>query len=215
MKTIVILISGRGSNLEALLDAVASGALPVRVALVLCNRPGARGLAIAEARGVATRVIDHTRFADRESFDDALGEAIDAHSPDSIVLAGFVRILTAAFVQKYAGRMVSIHPSLLPAFPGLLTHRRALERGVRLHGCTVHFVTPELDQGPIIAQAAVPVLDADDEASLAERVLRQEHRLYPQVVRWIAEERLRLVDGRVVCDLPQDAAAALVSPLAL
>ena len=212
VKSIVIVISGRGSNMAALVDASAAEGFPVRVAAVLSNRPDAPGLAKAAARGVPTRVIDHAGFADRESFDTALAAAIDAHSPDLIVLAGFLRILTDAFVRKYDGRMVSIHPSLLPAFPGLQTHRRALERGVRVHGCTVHFVTPALDQGPIIAQAVVPVLDGDDEVSLAARVLLQEHRLYPQVVRWLAEGCMRLVDGRVVFESPQDAATALISP---
>ena len=215
VKSIVIVISGRGSNMAAIVDAVVAENFPLRVAAVLSNRPAAPGLEKAVSRGVETRVIDHRQFADREAFDAAMARAIDAFNPDFVVLAGFMRILTDAFVQRYAGRMVSIHPALLPAFPGLHTHRRALEKGVRVHGCTVHFVTPALDQGPIIAQAAVPVLDGDDETSLAARVLRQEHRLYPQVVRWIAEESVRLVDGRVVCDLPQDAATALVSPLAL
>ena len=212
VKSIVIVISGRGSNMAALVDAVAAEGLPVRVAAVLSNCPDAPGLAKAAARNVPTSVIDHTGFADRESFDTALAAAIDAHSPDLIVLAGFLRILTDAFVRKYDGRMVSIHPSLLPAFPGLQTHRRALERGVRVHGCTVHFVTPALDQGPIIAQAVVPVLDGDDAVSLAARVLLQEHRLYPQAVRWLVEGRVRLVDGRVVFDSTQDAATALISP---
>ena len=212
VKSIVIVISGRGSNMAALVDASAAEGFPVRVAAVLSNRPDAPGLVKAAARGVPTRVIDHAGFADRESFDAALAEAIDAHSPDLVVLAGFLRVLTDAFVRKYEGRMVSIHPSLLPAFTGLQTHRRALERGVRVHGCTVHFVTPALDQGPIIAQAVVSVLDGDDEVSLAARVLLQEHRLYPQVVRWLAEGCMRLVDGRVVFESPQDAATALISP---
>lgn len=215
MKAIVILISGRGSNMESLLAAVASGALPVRIAGVLSNRPDAKGLATAAAHGVPTAVVDHKQFPDREAFDAAMAAAIDRFAPDLVVLAGFMRILTEGFVRHYAGRLVNIHPSLLPSFPGLHTHRRALEAGVRIHGCTVHFVTPALDHGPVIVQAAVPVLDADDEASLAARVLAQEHQVYPQAVRWFAEDRLRLVDGRVVFDAPQDAAGTLIAPLAL
>ena len=214
VKSIVIVISGRGSNMAAIVDAVVAENFPLRVAAVLSNRLAAPGLEKAVSRGVETRVIDHRQFADREAFDAAMARAIDAFNPDFVVLAGFMRILTDAFVQRYAGRMVSIHPALLPAFPGLHTHRRALEKGVRVHGCTVHFVTPALDQGPIIAQAAVPVLDGDDEAALAARVLVQEHRIYPQVVRWLAEGRVRLVDGRVVFLGPQDGASALISPLA-
>ena len=212
MKSIVILLSGRGSNMASLLKAVADGSLPVRVAAVISNRPEAPGLATAAAAGVTTQVLDHQGFASREDYDTALAALIDTFSPDVVVLAGFMRILNAAFVQHYAGRLINIHPSLLPSFTGLHTHRRALEAGVRVHGCTVHFVTPELDQGPIIVQAAVPVLDGDDEARLAARVLVQEHRIYPLAVRWLAEGRLRLVKGRVVLDAPQSGAAALLSP---
>ena len=214
MKSIVILISGRGSNMEALLAAVASGALPVRIAGVLANRPDAQGLETAAAQGVPTGVVDHKQFADRAAFDAAMTEAIDRFAPDLVVLAGFMRILTDGFVRHYAGRLVNIHPSLLPSFPGLHTHRRALEEGVRIHGCTVHFVTPALDHGPVIVQAAVPVLDDDDEASLAARVLAQEHQVYPLAVRWFAEDRLRLIDGRVLFDARQDDCGALVAPLA-
>lgn len=213
MKSIVILISGRGSNMELLLDAAASGALPVRVAAVLSNRPQAKGLEVAAAKGVTTRVVDHQRYSRREDFDVAMAAEIDAHAPDLVVLAGFMRILSDAFVEHYAGRLLNIHPSLLPAYPGLHTHRRALEDGVRVHGCTVHFVTPTLDHGPIVIQAAVPVLDGDDEDSLAARVLVQEHQIYPLAVRWFAEGRLRLQDGRVVFSTPQAAGSALVSPL--
>ena len=212
MKSIVILISGRGSNMTALIDAAAGGAFPARVAGVLSNRPAAPGLEIAASRGIPTQVVDHARYRDREAFDAALSEAIDVWSPDLVALAGFMRILGDGFVARYAGRLINIHPSLLPAFPGLSTHRRALEAGVRLHGCTVHFVTPALDHGPIIAQAAVPVLDGDDAASLAARVLEQEHRLYRQAVRWFVEGRLSIVDGRVALDAAQDAAASLVAP---
>ena len=196
MKT-VILISGRGSNLEALIAARDGGALPVDIAAVISNRPGAAGLATAAAAGIAACCIDHKAFAGREAFDAALADCIDGFAPDLVVLAGFMRILGDEFVRRYAGRLMNIHPSLLPAFPGLHTHRRALAEGVRIHGCTVHFVTPALDHGPVIIQAAVPVLDGDDEATLAARVLRQEHRVYPQAVRWFAEDRLRLDGGCV------------------
>ena len=212
MKSIVILISGRGSNMASLIDAVADGSLPVRVAAVLANRPAAPGLEFAAARGIPTRVVDHTQYPGRDAFDAALAEAIDAWAPDLVVLAGFMRILSDGFVAHYAGRLINIHPSLLPAFPGLHTHQRALDEGVRIHGCTVHFVTPALDHGPIIAQAAVPVLDGDDAASLAARVLAQEHRVYPLAVRWFAEGRLRLVDGRVELAAGQDADGCLISP---
>ena len=212
MKSIVILISGRGSNMASLLDAAADGSLPVRVAAVLANRPAAPGLAFAAARGIPTRVVDHTHYSGREAFDAALAEAIDAWAPDLVVLAGFMRILSDGFVAHYAGRLINIHPSLLPAFPGLHTHQRALDEGVRIHGCTVHFVTPALDHGPIIVQAAVPMLDGDDAASLAARVLAQEHRVYPLAVRWFAEGRLRLVDGRVELAAGQDADGCLISP---
>lgn len=212
MKSIVILISGRGSNMVALIDAAASGALPVRVAAVLANRPDAKGLEVAAAAGVVTRVVDHRLYRDRESFDAAMAEAIDAYSPDLVVLAGFMRILSDGFVAHYEGRLINIHPSLLPSFPGLHTHQRALDDGVRVHGCTVHFVTPKLDHGPIVVQAAVPVLDGDDATVLAARVLEQEHRIYPLAVRWFAEGRLRLEDGRVRLDAPQEYASCLISP---
>ena len=198
--------------MASLLRAVADGSLPVRVAAVISNRPGAPGLATAAAAGVATRVLDHQGFASREAYDTALAAEIDALAPDIVVLAGFMRILSAAFVQHYAGRLINIHPSLLPSFTGLHTHQRALAAGVRVHGCTVHFVTPELDAGPIIVQAAVPVLDGDDEDRLAARVLAQEHRIYPLAVRWLAEGRLRLCDGRVRLVAAQCAEAALISP---
>lgn len=196
MKT-VILISGRGSNMEALIAARDGGALPVDIAAVLSNRPDAAGLATAAAAGIAACCIDHQAFAGRDAFDAALADRIDGFAPDLVVLAGFMRILGDEFVRRYAGRLMNIHPSLLPAFPGLHTHRRALAEGVRIHGCTVHFVTPALDHGPVIIQAAVPVLDGDDEATLAARVLRQEHRIYPQAVRWFAEGRLRLAGDHV------------------
>jgi phosphoribosylglycinamide formyltransferase-1 len=213
MKSIVILISGRGSNMESLLETIAVGSLPVRLAAVISNRPEAKGLETAAAQGVTTRVLDHRLFDSRESFDQALATVIDAFAPDLVLLAGFMRILSDDFVRHYAGRMINIHPSLLPSFPGLHTHRRALEEGVRVHGCTVHFVTPTLDHGPIIAQAVVPVFDDDDEARLGARVLAQEHLIYPRVVGWFAEDRLRMVDGRVRVEGAQDASPALISPL--
>jgi len=193
MKRIVILISGRGSNMQALVEA----SLPCEIAAVISNDARAAGLEFAQRAGIATRVVEHRQYGSREAFDAALAECIDACSPDLVVLAGFMRILGRSFVERYAGRMINIHPSLLPAFTGVHTHRRALEEGVRVHGCTVHFVTPELDHGPIVVQAAVPVLSGDDEASLAARVLRQEHRVFPLAVRWFLEGRLS-VDGQRV-----------------
>ncbi len=187
----MVLISGRGSNLRALLDA----GLPVSA--VISNRANAEGLAFAAARGVATRVVEHRGHATREAFDAALALEIDRLAPRLVVLAGFMRILTAGFVARYHARLLNIHPSLLPAFPGLDTHRRALAAGVKVHGCTVHFVTAELDHGPIVVQAAVPVLADDDAASLAARVLEQEHVVYPRAVRWFLDGRLQLSDGVV------------------
>ncbi len=209
MKSIVILISGRGSNMEAIVRARIPGA---RIAAVISNRPQAGGLTFAAEHGIATEVVDHTGFADRDSFDAALAQAIDRHDPDVVVMAGFMRVLTEGFVRRYEGRMINIHPSLLPAFPGLHTHRRALETGVRLHGTTVHFVTAELDSGPIVIQAAVPVLPDDTEEELAERVLVQEHRIFPQAVRWIVEERVRIEGNRAIV-LAAPAANGVVSPL--
>jgi len=212
MKNIVILISGRGSNMEALIAARDAGNLPVNIAAVISNRPDAAGLETAAKAGIATHYIDHKAFAGREAFDGALAECIDGFAPDLVVLAGFMRILTDGFVRHYEGRLINIHPSLLPSFPGLHTHRRALEEGVRIHGCTVHFVTPTLDHGPVIIQAAVPVLDGDTEASLAARILIQEHKIYPQAVRWFAEDKLTLDHGRVRLAAELVADAALVSP---
>ena len=212
MKKIVILISGRGSNMEALIAARDAGQLPVNIAAVISNRPDAAGLETAARAGITAHFIDHKAFSGRESFDAALAECIDGFAPDLVVLAGFMRILSDGFVRHYAGRLMNIHPSLLPPFPGLYTHRRALEEGVRIHGCTVHFVTPTLDHGPVIIQAAVPVLDRDDEATLAGRVLRQEHRIYPQAVRWFAEDRLRLEDGRVRLAAELADGAVLIAP---
>ena len=213
MKNIVILISGRGSNMEALIAARDAGTLPVNIAAVISNRPEARGLETAQRAGIAAHFIDHKGFASREDFDAALVECIEQFSPDLVVLAGFMRILTPAFVRRYEGRLLNIHPSLLPSFPGLHTHQRALDEGVRIHGCTVHFVTPELDHGPVVIQAAVPVIDGDDEDSLAARILVQEHRIYPQAVRWFAEGRLQLVDGKVRIAAELDAGRAFISPV--
>lgn len=209
MKRIVILISGRGSNMEALLDARPGGT----VAAVISNVPEAGGLAIARRHGVPTVVVDHRAHATRESFEQALTVELERAKPDLIALAGFMRVLTPAFVTRYANRLLNIHPSLLPAFPGLHTHRRALEAGARIHGCTVHFVTTALDHGPIVSQAAVPVLANDSEEALAARVLEQEHRIYPQAVRWYCEGRLKVMpDGRVEVKGARPAAGALVSP---
>ena len=192
MKRYVILISGRGSNMEALLGA----GLPGVCSAVISNRPDAAGLAWAAGRGITTVAIDHRGFASRGEFDAALAAEIARHTPDLVLLAGFMRILGDDFVRRFEGRLLNIHPSLLPAFPGVKTHAQALAAGVRLHGCSVHFVTPALDGGPIIAQAAVPVLAGDDEATLGRRVLVEEHLLYPRVARWFLDGRLRLVDGR-------------------
>ena len=198
MKRIVILISGRGSNMEAILRVAAAEQWPARIAAVISNKPGAAGLDTASAAGIPAVVVNHKEFGGREAFDDALAAAIDTYSPDLVVLAGFMRILTPGFVSRYFGRLINIHPSLLPSFPGLHTHQQALDAGVKFHGATVHFVTAELDHGPIIAQAVVPVLDGDDEDTLANRVLEQEHKIYPQAVRDLIEGKLVLRDGRVV-----------------
>jgi phosphoribosylglycinamide formyltransferase-1 len=191
MKHLVILISGRGSNMQAMVEA----GLPV--AAVISNRADAAGLKYAAARGIATAVVEHRNYATREAFDAALAQAIDSFHPDLVALAGFMRILTDAFVLRYQGRLLNIHPSLLPAFPGLDTHARALAAGVKQHGATVHFVTAELDHGPIVIQAAVPVLPDDDEAQLAARVLAAEHRIYPQAARWFLEGQLVIENGVV------------------
>jgi phosphoribosylglycinamide formyltransferase-1 len=204
----VILISGRGSNMEAMLAAD----LPGQCAAVISNRPEASGLAYAAGRGVATAVVDHKSYPDRAAFDAALAAEIDRHDPGLVVLAGFMRVLGDDFVRRYQGRMINIHPSLLPAFPGLKTHEAALAAGVRLHGATVHFVTPTLDCGPIIVQAAVPVLAGDTPATLAARVLEQEHLIYPRAVRWFLEGRVHLVDGRVRLDGEAPAGGTLIAP---
>jgi phosphoribosylglycinamide formyltransferase 1 len=194
---ITVLISGRGSNLGALLQAMADGTLGGAVTTVISNRADAPGLDLARAHGVPVAIVDHRAHPSREAFDLALAEVVDAGRPDLIVLAGFMRVLTDAFVQRYAGHLLNIHPSLLPAYPGLHTHRRALADGVKVHGCTVHFVTAAVDVGPIVAQAAVPVAPDDDEAALAARVLQAEHALLPAAVRWYCTDRLVVAAGQV------------------
>lgn len=197
---VVVLISGTGSNLKALIDAAAGEGSGYRIAGVISNRPDAAGLAHAEAADIPTRVIDHRDYSDRGAFDAVLAPAIEAFRPGLVVLAGFMRILTPGFVARFAGRMINIHPSLLPSYQGLHTHRRALADRIREHGASVHFVTGELDGGPVIAQARVPVLPDDDEATLAARVLAREHVLLPRVVAWFAAGRLRLEGDRVHFD---------------
>ena len=212
---ITVLISGRGSNLSALLAAMDEGDLGGTVTHVVSNRSDAAGLSVAVDHGIATSVVDHRGFRERPDFDAALGDTIDAQRPDLVVLAGFMRVLGPAFIARYRGRMLNIHPSLLPAYPGLNTHARAIADGARIHGCTVHFVTPEVDVGPIVAQAAVPVREHDDAASLAARVLVAEHVLLPRVVRWYCQGRI-VVDGHRV-SVRSDAPAAegvLFSPAA-
>jgi len=192
---IVVLISGGGSNLQAIIDAAERDQLPVEIRAVISNRPDAYGLERARNSGIEARVVDHREFPDRESFDRALQRVIDSYEPELVVLAGFMRILTPQFVEHYMGRMFNIHPSLLPEYSGLHTHRRVLEANGNRHGASVHFVTSELDGGPVVIQAEVPVLPGDDPDTLAARVLSQEHRIYPQVIRWFAEGRLGLKEG--------------------
>ncbi len=199
MKNLVILISGRGSNMVAIAEACAAEGWDARIAAVISNRSDAGGLGYAQQNGIPTAVVNHREFEDREAFDAALAQIIDGFVPDLVVLAGFMRILTPGFVQHYAGRMLNIHPSLLPAFPGLHTHRRAIEAGCKVAGTTVHVVTPELDHGPIVVQAVVPVRPDDTEDTLAARVLVMEHQAYPRAVRWWIEGLLELTDdGRIV-----------------
>jgi len=195
-----VLISGRGSNMAALIEAARRVDYPAEIALVLSNRPDAAGLQLAEAAGIATSIVDHTRYEDRESFERALHANLDVHDVELVCLAGFMRLLTPWFVRLWEGRIINIHPALLPAFKGLDTHRHALAAGVKIHGASVHFVVPEVDSGPIIAQAAVPVRDDDTEESLAARVLAAEHRLYPLALKFLAEGRLRVIDGRCHVD---------------
>jgi phosphoribosylglycinamide formyltransferase-1 len=203
MKKLVILISGRGSIMVAIVRACADEGWAAQVAAVIANRPDAAGLAFAASHGIATAVVDHRQFPDRERFDAALAEQIDSFSPDLVALAGFMRVLTDGFVDRYAGRMLNVHPSLLPSFPGLKTHQQALDAGVRLHGAAVHFVTSQLDHGPIVVQSAVPVVAGDTPATLAERVLATEHIIYPRAVRWFVEGRLALDGLRVTLTPPE------------
>jgi phosphoribosylglycinamide formyltransferase 1 len=197
MKNIVILISGRGSNMEAVVRACEAEKWPARVAAVISNKADAKGLDFAKAHGIPTAVVPSKEFASREAFDAELQKTIDAYQPHLVVLAGFMRILTPPFVEHYAGRMLNIHPSLLPAFPGLHTHRQALDAGVLDHGATVHFVTAELDHGPAIAQARIDVRPGDTEETLATRLLVEEHKLYPYAIRLFVEDRIKVVDGQV------------------
>ncbi len=201
---VVVLLSGRGSNFRAIAEAN----LPIEVVAVISNRPQAAGLTYARERGLTAIALDHTAQPDREIFDAQLADEIDRHQPDLVVLAGYMRILSPAFIARFEGRLLNIHPSLLPAFPGLKTHERALAEGVKIHGCTVHFVTAQLDHGPIVIQAAVPVRADDTADSLAARVLAQEHRIYPQAVRWFAEGRL--VNNHGCVNLKDDLASQSV-----
>lgn len=197
-KRVAVLISGRGSNMMALVEAAKAPGFPAEIVLVLSNKADAAGLAFAREHGIATSVIEHRTYGkDRAAFDAAMQAALEAHGVEIVCLAGFMRLLTSGFCEAWAGRMINIHPALLPSFKGLDTHARALEAGVKLHGCTTHFVTPGMDEGPIIAQAAVPVLDDDTEATLAARVLKEEHRIYPETLRLLASERLR-IEGQCV-----------------
>jgi phosphoribosylglycinamide formyltransferase 1 len=203
MKKLVILISGRGSNMQAIVRACSRERWPAQIAAVIASRPDAAGLEFAASQGIATAVVDHRQFPDRESFDAALAGEIDAFAPDLVALAGFMRVLTPGFVDRYAGRMLNVHPSLLPSFAGLKTHQQALDAGVRLHGASVHFVTSQLDHGPIVVQSAVPVLQGDDAVALAGRVLETEHIIYPRAVRWFVEGRLALDGLRVTLTPPE------------
>jgi phosphoribosylglycinamide formyltransferase-1 len=206
---VVILISGRGSNMQALLEAT----LPCEIVAVISNRADAGGLDIAKQHSIPTAVVAHKDYADRNLFDAALSKVIDSYAPDLIVLAGFMRILTDGFVERYRGKLINIHPSLLPAYAGVNTHERALHDGVRIHGCTVHFVTPKLDHGPIIIQAAVPVLRDDTPQTLSARVLQEEHRIYPQAVRWLCLKQVWLDEnGDVGSERPKQVGDTLISP---
>ncbi len=197
-KRVAVLISGRGSNMVALIEAAKDHDFPAEIVCVLSNKADAPGLALAASHGIATRVIAHRNFPTREAHDAALDAALDAARPDFVCLAGYMRIMTAAFIEKWQGRMINIHPSLLPAFPGLHTHERALDAGISEHGCTVHFVTLGVDEGPVIAQTSVPVLPGDTPQTLSSRVLVAEHELYPAALRLVAEGRVSMTDGKVI-----------------
>ena len=211
---LAVLISGRGSNLQALIDACAEPGFPAEIALVISNVPGAFGLERAQKAHIPTQVIDHRPHKSRESFDAALQEALARIQPDLVCLAGFLRLLTDGFVEHWRNRMINIHPSLLPAFKGLHVHERAIQAGVRFSGCTVHYVRPAMDEGPIVAQAAVPIHPEDDADALAARVLAEEHRIYPLAIRLIAEGRVRIEGERAVVDGVKAPAAALTNPVA-
>ena len=212
-KRVAILISGRGSNMVALIDAAKDAAYPAEIALVISNEPIAEGLKRAEAAGIHTAVVDHRKFGkDREAFERALQHELQTHRIELVCLAGFMRLLTSWFVRQWEGRLLNIHPALLPAFKGLDTHSRALASGATEHGATVHFVVPEVDSGPIIVQAAVPVLTGDTPQSLSARVIQAEHRIYPLALRWLCEGKLKIVDGRCVIDGASDIDGVLISP---
>lgn len=214
-KRVGILISGRGSNMAALIEAARADGYPAEIVLVASNRPDAGGLQTAQAAGIATATVDHTAYGkDRAGFEHALQAALDEHRVDLVCLAGFMRLLTAEFTIRWQERMLNIHPALLPAFKGLDTHRRALEAGVKIHGATVHFVVPEMDSGPIIAQGAVPVHDGDTEQALAGRVLTVEHRIYPLALKLVAEGRVRVENGRCVIAGAETAEKTLIVPAA-
>jgi phosphoribosylglycinamide formyltransferase-1 len=212
-KRVAVLISGRGSNMAALIDAAGDDAFPAEIVLVLSNRPDAGGLTVARQAGIATEIVDHIALGkDRAAFEHVLQEKLQRHRVDLVCLAGFMRLLTAGFVEQWSRRMLNIHPALLPAFKGLDTHRRALESGVKIHGASVHFVVPEMDSGPVLAQGAVPVHDGDTEETLAARVLAVEHRIYPLALKLVAEDRVRIEHGRcrIAGAVPPD--TALVVP---
>lgn len=200
MSNIVVLISGNGSNLQAIIDSVKNGAIKGRISAVISNRPGVFGLERAEKAGIPAITVDHTKFTSRADFEQALSQTIDQYQPDVLVLAGFMRILSSEFVQHYLGKMLNIHPSLLPKYPGLNTHRRVLENGDKEHGTSVHFVTAELDGGPIIAQRSIHVTADDTEESLQQKIQQQEHKLYPEVVSWLCNGRVQFKDGKAWLD---------------
>jgi phosphoribosylglycinamide formyltransferase-1 len=203
MTSIVILISGRGSNMEAIVRAAQNEAWPAQISAVISNRPDAAGLDFARSHGIPVASLDHRQFPSREAFDAELVKLIDGYKPDLVVLAGFMRILTGEFVSHYEGRLLNIHPSLLPLFPGLATHEQALEAGVKEHGATVHFVTEALDHGPMVIQASVPVFSGDTADTLAHRVLKQEHIIYPRAVRWFIDNRISIDQNRVLISPPE------------
>jgi phosphoribosylglycinamide formyltransferase-1 len=211
-KRVAVLISGSGSNLQALLDAATQSDFPAEIALVISNKADAYGLTRATNAGVATTVIPHGDYPSREAFEAAIQAMLEKAGIEFICLAGFMRILSASFVEQWQGHMLNIHPSLLPAFPGLHTHARAIESGARFAGCTVHFVVPEMDAGPIVVQAAVSILDGDDEAALATRVLAEEHRIYPTALRWLAEGKLQIIGNRVIVETHAATSTSLIQP---